>query len=1113
MNYINIDFSNKKDSIEDFDSITLKVESKKFLLGLIKKEIDIKYHLIKVENIKLSSDVSLEDESQLILLKNTSDSSATYLPELSNIKINTERTEIKIAFNTSQILDYLSDTSYKEMLSFDVVVFPTSNHEGYRKHFEVELVFLRASSDIIIDFDKSDSILNGMEHKKDNKIYMGDFKVQCISNYNFSEPVDWSKVTVYTKKDDFDDDIFWGDDISLSNKSIIVDAIEKYEVNLKRILPNTNVSIPIYADLSQDESPLNEILEKIYFSIEFSIKNITYHKSHEFEYSLLPDRRSTALMGMISQGDDFVKLTSNKILLSKFQWAGRDAKGKVNCFTLRFGNYAESGDGKVEIKNFTPSLKYDTKTTSVVFDSKVDFVEKIDTVEKYEDVLSRVIKINDKSISKLPKDFVFKNSKDSYQDLSFSFRHDSIDDIPEDVASVVLNISFEYRTSDEEKFKVFESRILFKLEKDLGDSWLALDFGTSASVAAFADGELLETSRDNPEKLLINLQKGLENLVSGYKHKSIPEKGTQFLSSEMMLRQGTKKTPVYLESTSYNDDVLYISPNRDIQKQNIWASIPYLKSLIGVEYLPDFSGKIAANNYAYHNSPGDKLKRFEDQPIRVESILQSNYNIMLRDFVLKNVKNEEDLNKIILTIPNVFTPKHIDSIRKIVDERFPNIRKDYINFISESDAVAIYYHGNWDDLNYNREDIDRFNYDDEYVLVYDIGAGTTDITYFKISKSDVSVEKEIEIIGKFGKNTAGNYLDYVIAMVLEIEKPDHATYSYFGTQKSLEEERLSAKEFIQDIIKPRLNDSYTFFIDPANGLIVDENDNRRQDNYIEFNTDTIIQHPFMDQYLKENSSDLFDKFFSLFNRLDFSHDNSLQKGEFPINTVIFSGRTIMFEKLKDRVENELKEWSRDFDTYFIKDISQSKLKSVVALGALEYAMKYRDPAFSTVKIKNRNLYARYGFLYKDVKNSNAWVFKELLNPSVTPVNSKPNVVDGLTIYEYDTDKYNALPKGETTYLDLRETATGFFVQSFSDDTARDAYEGNWQYISRMFNFGRKVSTPSQINKVKAHIKVNHLNEMIVSIGNYENDPEAPLKIDINDSETFKKSMWPYYSDK
>ena len=103
------------------------------------------------------------------------------------------------------------------------------------------------------------------------------------------------------------------------------------------------------------------------------------------------------------------------------------------------------------------------------------------------------------------------------------------------------------------------------------------------------------------------------------------------------------------------------------------------------------------------------------------------------------------------------------------------------------------------------------------------------------------------------------------------------------------------------------------------------------------------------------------------------------------------------------------------------------------MGALQYAMVYRNQLNSSVKITNRNIYARYGFLYKDFETGR-WLFKEMLNPATRPIKSIPHKLDGITIYEYDTNVYNALPVNEMPNIDLRNSPVGYFVQSFSPNT-------------------------------------------------------------------------------
>jgi len=1106
MKYINIDFKNPTERVEEIDKVILSVPEKRFLFNTLKKEISIEYHSIYVDNIKVPDSISISNLGELIKLK--SQESDTYETSFAKLKMDSKSSEIKIGVDTSQVLDYNADDTYREVITFDVVFVPEEGAAEMRKNFETELVFMRGDTELVVDFLLDPDASSGIEHRKETKILLGSFKLRSIANHSFSDIIDWCNIKVYTQTDDYDDDVFFGENLILNSRNIKVDSTAKYDIKLLNLMPNKSVSVDLFTDLSRNDSPLDATEEYVYFSIEYSIKGKIYHKKHQFFYNLLPDKRSTALMYLIKTGNEFERLSSNKILVSSFQWFGSTTKGKNNCYTIRVGNYAESGDGKVSVKDFKFKFNYANETTSIILDKDSDLSDDYSDITKYLENLVEIIMVNDKPATDLPDSIEFENKMNSYIDLEVSFRHDAIGFIPKDIASVVSEISFMHKTSDEKGWNEFSSKIYFKIERNLGDSWLALDLGTSASVAAFASGEMLERNHDRVENLLIDLQGSLKDYIKNYgsPETEVAEKNTQFLSTEMILRQPDNGNIPTMESDVFKEDVVYISPSRGVYEQFRWAMVPYLKSLIGMDTIPDFNGEIS-NRYQYRitRSP-DSVTSFKLQPIKVDSILKNTYNLMIRDFIVSKIPETEELNKVILTVPNTFTPKHYEAIRAVIDERFPNIQKDYINFISESDAVAVYYISNWQDVNANRDNKSQFEYNDEYILVYDIGAGTTDLTYFKISRSEDD-EKNIEIIGKFGKSTAGNYLDYTIAQILEMEKPPEANYTYLG-EKGDKVVCEMLKYFIREKIKPNLNNSFAFYINPGDGSVSDI----YESDYIEMNTDTIVQHPIMEQYLKSNSFELFEKFFSLFDRLNVHEKETLEKGEFPIDTVVFTGRTIQFSGLRLHVQDEILNWTNSLETYFIENIDPSRLKSVVALGALIYAMNYRNTATSLVKIKNRNIYARYGFLYKDVK-SGLWRFKELLNPSTRPSDSKPNVVDGLTIYSYDTDVYNALPKGETPYLDLRATISGFFVQSFSQHTAQDINENNWQYVTVMFSFSKsQIGAGTDLSKVRTRIEVKHNNDMIVTVGNYVNDPQAPLKIDTTGSETFKKSMWPYYSE-
>ena len=119
--------------------------------------------------------------------------------------------------------------------------------------------------------------------------------------------------------------------------------------------------------------------------------------------------------------------------------------------------------------------------------------------------------------------------------------------------------------------------------------------------------------------------------------------------------------------------------------------------------------------------------------------------VLFRHFVLPSIDNINKVNKLILTYPNTYTPVHLNTLSTIAHKVFPNIRPGYLKFVGESDAVAAYYMNNWNDYHDNKEDIEK----DETVLVYDMGAGTLDITVF--NKRFVNKKYEIEILGKIRK--------------------------------------------------------------------------------------------------------------------------------------------------------------------------------------------------------------------------------------------------------------------------------------------------------------------------------------------------------------------------
>jgi hypothetical protein len=197
-----------------------------------------------------------------------------------------------------------------------------------------------------------------------------------------------------------------------------------------------------------------------------------------------------------------------------------------------------------------------------------------------------------------------------------------------------------------------------------------------------------------------------------------------------------------------------------------------------------------------------------DDRLEVTTILQNAYISVLRDFIYPQVyqrikqKNtalrlSDAMNKIVLSYPNTFSPLHVEHIKEeVIYKHFFEFHKDYVKFISESDAIAFYY---------TNKMYDKKRGETEYVLVYDMGAGTLDLTYFRIEKKGGKVY--LDIVGKAGKTTAGNYLDRILTeWVFNEYKDKFVRDGLFDNERDAEQRRQSIvlKNFVKRVVKPNI---------------------------------------------------------------------------------------------------------------------------------------------------------------------------------------------------------------------------------------------------------------------------------------------------------------------
>lgn len=1098
MKEIIIDFNNEMNRIHRLESILLSSKKSRFIFGLISKEININYHLIEISNLQFSTELEVANPKELIRLQVLQNGQEVENNFIQNLKIRTPQQAINVIFDESQIVDCLSEEEeFQTNISFDICFTPESKGPIKKHPVNFQLTCLRAESEPNYQISIHEDYLEGKEYRGLSDVEIGYIELESCAPYSFSKYIERCDLNISFNDANLKQAISLGE-IPLANGQTAL-TFSGPKAVISNIVANQQLRIPILVDFTKIANPDSKIQFDGKLSINYLKNNITLPKEEDFFFHLLPDTKTAALFVEINEGGPTRSLKSNEVIPDRFIWKGKGKSGKTRCFTISLGNIAESGPGGIIIQDFQIAFKPNKDSASPILALGAD-------MDFSEDNLDSFFKVNGAAIEDLPNSIQLPNEVGGIHDFKISFQHDLIGAIPKDIATIDCKVNFKFAICNQSMImdeattiKPFNSEITFKIEKYSGNHWLALDFGTSATVAAFTGGANI--GKETEEELLINLQTPLQDYVIDYDDREINEKNSPFLSSEILLRPSNGKGKAMIESTNYKNDIVKLSPplGESLDLDNIHLKVPFLKSLIGMGTIPIFHEKL--NDYEYHVRDNGEKFTFREKPIQVKTLLANTYRSLIRDFIIPQIGNHEQLNKIIISIPNTFTPLHLDLIRDLILEKFPNFRKDYIDFISESDAVACNYLVNWESYNFERPSQDK-DKKSEYVLVYDIGAGTTDLTYFSILK-DEKGKKEVEILGRLGKATAGNYLDYVIAKIIDFEfNSSDKRFNYTELEHGDTGAAMELKTFIRNNLKPRLanEEKFSIYIDPPTGRVSEDNMSGTE----EFDCSRLLEHPSMQLYLKQNSEELINEFFDLFPMLP-SSAKKLKKGEVPIDTVIFTGRTIQFQRLQDKVKDCIQEWSEN-SVYFTPVKEAKGLKNVVVKGALQYALRLKK--HSVISLKNRNLLARYGILYTDPLTFQ-WKFKEFLNPSTKPINSSPNVIDGLTIYEYDTDIENALEE-VNPYIDLSATPTGLFVQSFSSDTARDANDSNWEYITEMFRFDQdEVATSANINQVKVRIVVDARNEMHVSIGNFDDGLNTPLKMDLKDNQTFRKSMWPY----
>lgn len=674
-----------------------------------------------------------------------------------------------------------------------------------------------------------------------------------------------------------------------------------------------------------------------------------------------------------------------------------------------------------------------------------------------------------------PEGLFIPNGADSKTTLYLSFNPSEIVDVINTdnyyfkIQSVV---SFEYWEDkdgtgvlDEAIKKIAKIPIVWDLYLEPNPEWLCVDYGSSAIVCRY-DKEILDLKK-RKDRIFRNAENGRFSADS-------IENGTKFLSSDIVLHdvRSTDKSTLCSqhpadEEVPYLNLSVCLSPTSELIKNDVRKQLPCLKILMGNEYLPEkrdyltfrYSRRDVAGNLGTVEAKDTKRGKEENSLMRISAIFRESYSALFKYFVMPE-SQDKTINKLVMTYPNTYTPVHLKTLEKIAKETFPKVRNGYLRFVSESDAVAAYYLMNWDSFNAG-QDMSK----DETVLVYDMGAGTLDLTLLKKSKN-ADGKIEVQILGKIGTGKAGNYLDYLISEIISevpgaVRGPRTVSTSNVPDVETLEE-RLRLKEVVKNDIKPNLRRN----VQLSCGVV-------------DFDSSVILDDERFQDFLSQITVDLLSQLFSYLGKLNLSLD-----------TILMSGRSCRLEPL----QNALRDASQELgfpDARILKFKSGGdKEKTVVVEGAMAKAGIFSSPE-SPVVIRSRRLYASYGLMYKTF---GSWHYVELLNSTDMPL-----INDSKTVEAFEGP--NVMVTGTAAAETLK------LVQTYMspEDTERAYNEGNFEFITNMEEYNMEDFGHS--DSLNAKLLLDYKNNVSLYVNGLLSVGSAPKGVDLT-SEITKRSIWP-----
>lgn len=402
----------------------------------------------------------------------------------------------------------------------------------------------------------------------------------------------------------------------------------------------------------------------------------------------------------------------------------------------------------------------------------------------------------------------------------------------------------------------------------------------------------------------------------------------------------------------------------------------------------------------------------------------------------------------------------MDELRNLVSTKLDNL-SGFVDMVPESDAVVAFYFN--ERINYYGDDPKiinerKVNVGTEKILIYDMGAGTLDLSLVTITRNPNTNRVSADIEKKIGIPIAGNYLDWVLYDSFFKDKLKNET------DKILKNLKDYIKQIKQQYISKELKKPL-----PAEGA--DECLNKKYADALKDSSDQkgdILTFKMIDDSIKEYIKVCSETILTVF----------LGK-EIIVDRLVYSGRGSQFGPLRTAIEEFLKKGNPNL--IIDKTIENNDLKTCVAKGALCYNDLFGVD--SDHVITNRNQHLNLGVVYiapAQDGSTNEIHYKEIIHPDDGSW-AEATLIDGTWWRRFDN----------TVYIDLSvKNKKVYFIQTLLDEEDiiklyRKVYsnsntmrtELDWVFINELFSFNTNTLMQHNRENIAVNISIDEENNI------------------------------------